>query len=150
MGVVSAIVLNKSDDLNIGFEEPKLVYATDKEIIDKDKLNEEWNSVKYCLQYCKVNNDELGFIQIWKYILDTDQNFSFNYPNISCIIKIALILPLSNVHVERIFSEMKLIKNKLRNKMNINTLNNHLMILLRVEDLPITKSNMKNVHKKFL
>ena len=32
--------------------------------------------------------------------------------------------------MERIFSEMKLIKNKLRNKMHINTLNHHLIILL--------------------
>ena len=37
---------------------------------------------------------------------------------------------ISNAHVERIFSQTKLIKNNLRNKMQINTLGNHLMILL--------------------
>ena len=37
---------------------------------------------------------------------------------------------ISNAHVERIFSQTKLIKNNLRNKMQINTLDNHLMILL--------------------
>ena len=31
---------------------------------------------------------------------------------------------------ERIFSQTKLIKNKLRNRMNLDTLNSHLMILL--------------------
>src|SRR5215203_3789264 len=61
--------------------------------------------------------------------------FYFNYPNLTIIIKIALLIPFSNAHVERIFSEMKLIKNKLRNKMDINTLNNHLMILLNGPDV---------------
>ena len=46
-----------------------------------------------------------------------------------------LLIPFSNAHVERIFSEMKFIKNKLRNKMDINTLNNHLMILLNGPDV---------------
>ena len=32
--------------------------------------------------------------------------------------------------MERIFSQQNLIKSKLRNQMNIDTLNNHLMILL--------------------
>src|SRR3954454_23986415 len=72
----------------------------------------------------------LEFIQLWKYILDNDETFSFNYPITTIILKIALIIPLSNAHVERIFSQQNLIKSKLRNKMNIDTLNNHLMILL--------------------
>jgi hypothetical protein len=66
--------------------------------------------------------------------LDTDNNFSFIYPNSTIIIKVVLLIPFSNAHVERIFSEMKLIKNKLRNQMQINTLNNHLMILLNGPD----------------
>ena len=61
--------------------------------------------------------------------MDID-DFSFNYPNIVLVVKIALLIPLTNAHVERIFSQMKLIKNNLRNKMHLNTLDEHLMILL--------------------
>ena len=61
----------------------------------------------------------MNFIQLWKHILDTDEDFPFNHPNILLIAKIALLIPLSNAHVERIFSQTKLIKNNLRNQMNL-------------------------------
>ena len=75
--------------------------------------------------------------------LDTDEDFSFNYPTISLILKIALIIPLSNAQVERIFSQQNLIKNNMRNKMSIDTLSNHLMILLNgpeIEDFDFEKA----------
>ena len=90
-------------------------------IIEKGELIKEWCSVKFYLQFYK--NTELEFIQLWKYILDNDETFSFNYPITTIILKITLIIPLSNAHVERIFSQQNLIKSKLRNKMNIDTLN---------------------------
>jgi hypothetical protein len=46
---------------------------------------------------------------------------------------------------------MKLIKNKLRNKMDINTLNNHLMILLNgpdVRDFDFEKTHKHWANKK--
>jgi len=116
------------------------------EIIEKGKLIEEWNSLKYYLQSFK--NTEMNFIELWKYILD---NFSFNYPNLTIIVKIALLIPFSNAHVERIFSEMRLIKNKLRNRMQVNTLNNHLMILLNgpdIQDFDFEKAYEHWAHKK--
>jgi hypothetical protein len=103
------------------------------EIVEKGKLIEEWNLLKFYLQSYK--NIKMNFIEIWKDIFDTDNDFSFNYPNSTIIIKVALLILFSNAHVERIFSEVKLIKNKLRNKMDINTLNNHLMILLNGPDI---------------
>ena len=72
-------------------------------------------------QYYKNNE----FIQLWQHILDNDGYFSFNYPTIVIVLRIALPIPLSNAHVERIFSQMKLIKNNLGNKMHLNTLDNH-------------------------
>jgi hypothetical protein len=93
-------------------------------------------------QYYK-NNKRNEFIQLWQHILDTDGYFSFNYPTIVILVKIALLIPLSNAHVERIFSQMKLIKNNLRNKMHLNTLDNHLMILLNgpeIEDFDFLKA----------
>jgi hypothetical protein len=67
----------------------------------------------------------MDFIQLWQHILNTDDDFSFNYPTIVILVKIVLLIPLSNAHVERIFSQMKLIKNNLRNKMHLNTLDDH-------------------------
>ena len=101
-----------------------------REIIDKEKLKQEWDEVKYYLWSYKNNNEEMDFIQLWKHILDTDEDFSFNYPTIILVVRIALLIPLSNAHVERIFSQTNLIKNNMRNKMQINTLDKHLMILL--------------------
>jgi hAT family C-terminal dimerisation region len=112
-------------------------------IIDKEKLKQEWDLVKYYLWTYKNNNEEMDFIQLWKHILDTDEDFSFNYPTISLILKIALIIPLSNAQVERIFSQQNLIKNNMRNKMSIDTLSNHLMILLNgpeIEDFDFEKA----------
>lgn len=126
------------------YGEIKLVDENEfSEIIDKEKLNQEWNSVKSYLQFYKNNNGGMDFIQLWQHILDTDNDFSFNYPNILLVVKIALLIPLSNAHVERIFSQVKLIKNNLRNKMHLNTLDDHLMILLNgpeIEDFDFLKA----------
>lgn len=118
-------------------------------IIEKGELIKEWYSVKFYLQFYK--NTELEFIQLWKYILDNDETFSFNYPITTIILKITLIIPLSNAHVERIFSQQNLIKSKLRNKMNIDTLNNHLMVLLNgpeIENFDFEKVYEHWVNKK--
>ena len=138
------------------YGEIKLVNENEfSEIIDKEKLNQEWNSVKPYLQYYKNNNQEMDFIQLWQHILNTDDDFSFNYPTIVILVKIALLIPLSNAHVERIFSQMKLIKNNLRNKMHLNTLDEHLMILLNgpeIDDFDFLKAyenweSKKNMEK---
>jgi hypothetical protein len=86
----------------------------------------------------------MDFIKLWKHILDTDEIFSFSYPNVIILVKIAFLIPLSNAHVERIFSQTNLIKNKVRNKMNINTLDKHLMILLNGPE--IEEFNFKKVY----
>ncbi|CAG8749710.1 5620_t:CDS:1, partial [Dentiscutata heterogama] len=43
---------------------------------------------------------------------------------------ISLIIPVSNATVERVFSQQNLIKTRLRNQINIDTLNDYLMIAL--------------------
>ena len=57
-----------------------------------------------------------------------------DYPIIFKLIRLALIIPFSNAHVERVFSHHKLTKTKLRNWMNYDTLNMHLMIFLNSPD----------------
>ena len=47
----------------------------------------------------------------------------------------ALIVPLSNGNVERIFSQQNLIKTKMRNQMKLKALNSHLMIIMNGPEL---------------
>jgi hypothetical protein len=134
--------INEIEFLDKFYGETKFV--SDNEfygIIEKGRLMEEWSLVKSYLQFHK--HTELDFIQFWEQILDNDKTFSFNYPMVTIILKIALVVPLSNAQVERIFSQQNLIKNKLRNKMNIDTLSNHLMLLLNgpeIEDFEFEKA----------
>ncbi|CAG8851563.1 10377_t:CDS:1, partial [Gigaspora margarita] len=102
-------------------------------IIDKEKLLEEWNSAKFYLE--SYSERDYNFTEIWKHIFDVDNNFINNYPNISLLVEIALIVPLSNATVERIFSHQNLIKTKLRNKLCTESLNKHLMILINGPDI---------------
>ena len=80
-------------------------------IIDKEKLLEEWNSAKFYLE--SYLERDYNFVEIWRHIFDVDNNFINNYPNISLLVEIALIVPLSNATVKRIFSHQNLIKTKL-------------------------------------
>jgi hypothetical protein len=50
------------------------------------------------------------------------------------LINITLLVPLSNANVERVFSQHKLTKTRLRNRMNVESLESHLMILLNAPD----------------
>jgi hypothetical protein len=92
-------------------------------IIDKKELETEWAVVRQFI----TNFREFKFVEQWFRIFSTT-NFSSLYPNTSKIIHIILIIPLSNATVERVFSRQNLIKNKLRNKMKLETLHFHLNI----------------------
>lgn len=110
-------------------------------IIDKEKLSEEWSSAKYYLQ--SFSERSYNFTEMWKHIFDTDSNFISNYPIISILVQIALIVPLSNANVERVFSHQNLIQTKLRNKLCVENLNRHLMILINgpnLEDFDFEKA----------
>lgn len=56
-----------------------------------------------------------------------------------------LCLPLSNAYVERVFSKQNLIKTKLRNRMNSDTLNDILMISLNSP--PYDKFNYEHAYQ---
>ncbi|PKC50902.1 hypothetical protein RhiirA1_485053 [Rhizophagus irregularis] len=49
-------------------------------------------------------------------------------------VNIILLVPLSNANVERVFSQHKLTKTRLRNRLNVETLDMHLTILLNAPD----------------
>ncbi|GBB99207.1 hypothetical protein RclHR1_03450002 [Rhizophagus clarus] len=102
-------------------------------IIDKKQLLVEWNSAKYYLRSFSERN--YNFTEMWLHIFDVDDHFINNYPNVSLLVEIALIVPLSNANVERVFSQQNLIQTKLRNKLCVENLNHHLMILINGPDI---------------
>ncbi|KAK2393786.1 zinc finger MYM-type protein [Trifolium repens] len=65
-------------------------------------------------------------------MIQTDKHFVF--PLVYKLIELALILPVSTASVERAFSAMKIIKTKLRNKIN-NEWFNDLMICYTERDI---------------
>ena len=94
-------------------------------IIDKEELEREWIVIRQFI----ANFREFKFVEQWFRIFSTTDFYSL-YPNTSKIIHIILIIPLSNASVERVFSRQNLIKNKLRNKLKLETLHFHLNILI--------------------
>ncbi len=66
--------------------------------------------------------------------LNTRPNFMNDYPIIFKLIRLALIILFSNAYIKRVFFYHKLIKTKLRNWINYDTLNMHLMIFLNSSD----------------
>jgi hypothetical protein len=88
------------------------------------ELKQEWGVVKQIMK--SIRN--FDFVKGWEHIWSTKPHFTQDYPIISRLVKLALLIPLSNAHVERVFSHHKLTKTKLRNRMNHDTLNMHLMI----------------------
>ncbi|PKK73531.1 hypothetical protein RhiirC2_847565 [Rhizophagus irregularis] len=154
-----------------------------EKIVDSDDVKQEWEVAKYYIKQIRSQNAAGG----WEYIFNTYPDFVNEFPNIAKLVKISLIIPLSNAQVERIgprniyveplsklgniilagiihkrndlhdffdllyansdltllcifrgperiFSQHKLTKTRLRNRMNIETLNKHLMILLNGPD----------------
>ncbi|CAG8763906.1 34367_t:CDS:2, partial [Racocetra persica] len=97
-----------------------------QKIIDADNLSQEWQIIRSILS----NYRNLHITDAWYNILRDNQDFTLIYPNIYIIISIVLCLPLSNAYVECVFSKQNLIKTKLRNRMNSDTLNDILMIFL--------------------
>jgi hypothetical protein len=76
------------------------------------ELKQEWGVVKQIMK--SIRN--FDFVKGWEHIWSTKPHFTQDYPIISRLVKLALLIPLSNAHVERVFSHHKLTKTKLRNR----------------------------------
>ncbi|CAG8535073.1 14457_t:CDS:1, partial [Dentiscutata heterogama] len=101
-----------------------------EKIINSNDAKQEWAVSKYYIKQIR-GQDIVGG---WEYIFNLYPDFPNEFPNITKLVKISLIISLSNAQVERIFSQHKLTKTRLRNRMNIESLNKHLMILLNGPD----------------
>ncbi|KAL7175372.1 hypothetical protein ACSBR2_029051 [Camellia fascicularis] len=59
-----------------------------------------------------------------------ETKMDFVYPLVCLLVKLALILPVAIATVERAFSAMKLIENRLCNRMRDHWLNNYLLLYI--------------------
>ncbi|CAG8746964.1 14428_t:CDS:2 [Gigaspora margarita] len=84
-------------------------------LINKQELKQEWGLVKEMMKSIQKFN----CIDGWWFIFSTKPYFCTEFPNISLLVKLTLIIPLSNAHIECIFSQHKLAKNKLQNQLDI-------------------------------
>ena len=78
----------------------------DKNGCDTMKLQAEWYQLKLVVQN---NYKHLLYTELWKLVL-TDQDMVSQFRNISHLVEIMLVLPISTAGVERGFSTMRRIK----------------------------------------
>ena len=57
------------------------------------------------------------------------------YPLVYLLLTLALVLPVATATVERVFSAMNVVKNRLRNRMNDQWLNNSLVVYIEKDIL---------------
>lgn len=89
-----------------------------------DKINHQWQNLTN-IKWIEQTNTT----QFWKEVSEyTDASGLNPYFDVSCVAIQILILPWSNADVERLFSQMNVVKTKLRNRMGPRLLNSILTI----------------------
>ncbi|KAF9406804.1 hypothetical protein HW555_012943 [Spodoptera exigua] len=88
-----------------------------------ENLHKEWKKHAF-LDFSELNmSPDLPVEEYWNKILKmTDGTGEPMFPNLKEIIKVLLVLPFSNACVERVFSQLKLIKSDQRNRLNTDTI----------------------------
>ncbi|CAG8825727.1 835_t:CDS:2, partial [Cetraspora pellucida] len=120
------------------FGEEEIVYLAEYYSIDQIENSQRMAKLILC------NFTTFQFVEGWEFIFHTTL-FITQYSNLTQIIHLAFIVPVSNENVEHIFSQQNLIKTKLRNQMKLNTLNSHLMIVMNRPSLD--KFNFKKAYE---
>ncbi|GBP42652.1 Putative nuclease HARBI1 [Eumeta japonica] len=92
-------------------------------VIDTENLHKEWKKHAF-LDFSELNiSPDMPVEEYWTKILKmTDETVEPMFPNLKEVIMVLLILPFSNACVERVFSQLKLIKSDHRNRLNTNTI----------------------------
>ncbi|KAI4813109.1 hypothetical protein KUCAC02_024457 [Chaenocephalus aceratus] len=91
---------------------------------DIDKIVQQWRSIH--LRKWNETKNTVGFwVEVWKF-RDTADNNPFHELTMAAVS--VLSLPHANAEVERLFSQMSVVKSKLRNRMSLQTLNSILYV----------------------
>ena len=97
-------------------------------------LNEEWDDiVEYAKRYLNLVQDDYRIIW-WKLFNSPD---STKWTNILALAELLFCLPVSNGHLERVFSQLKLIKSERRTSLGEDRLDQ--LVRINVEAPPLSK-----------
>ncbi len=102
-------------------------------VADSIECQEEWSSLK---QFLKENCAELKHREVILKLC-CDLSWTVIYPNMSILAKICRVIPIQTADVERTFSQLKLIKTRIRNRMSENTLDS--LLRIAIEGPPIAE-----------
>ena len=96
--------------------------------IDKKETESEWKMFRRVLfsQY-KSSTDDL---QVVTSRLLTDSTLNAAFPNLATLASLQLVLPVTTATVERSFSDMKLVKTRLRSRLGENTLDQAMRVCI--------------------
>ncbi|CAH1106772.1 unnamed protein product [Psylliodes chrysocephalus] len=97
-------------------------FYDDAQIVSK--IENEWASL-HLINWAETQSTEQFWIEVNNYRDASNENPFQNLVNLALRI---LCLPHSNADVERVFSSVSIVKNKIRNRMKLNLLNNILSI----------------------
>lgn len=100
---------------------------------DVHKIDHEWREMQFLdpaeIPTSSTSSKRQDVVTFWANInCITDTNGDIQFPTISKLSKSLLSLPHSNTEVERVFSQLVLLKTKTRNKLKPNTLDSLLLV----------------------
>jgi hypothetical protein len=108
--------------------------------VDTSKIDDEWRELQFMNpnDLPALDSGRRDVVTFWGEVSKmTDTSNEARFPTISLLAKSFLAFPHSNADVERIFSQISLIKTKRRNKLKTNTMN---AILVAKQGLPLGNS----------
>ena len=107
-------------------------------ISDVEESTEEWASYR---QYLNDNCSQLKHCEVVSDICSPSSFAASVYPNMSTLAKICRVIPIHTADVERTFSQLKLIKTSIRNRIAEKTLDSLLRFVTEspcIEEFPIS------------
>ena len=108
-------------------------------VADSIECLEEWSSFR---QFLKENCTDLKQKEVISKLC-CDSSWAVIYPNMSTLAKVCRVVPIQTADVERTFSQLKLIKTRVRNRMNEKTLDSLLRIAIEgppISEFPVTEA----------
>lgn len=98
-----------------------------------ENLNSEWRQLQD-VQYLK-KFENASFDQFWMEVFQMKNELNEEmFPNLNQLIKGVMCLPHSSASVERVFSQLNLIKTDLRNRLDIKTCNSIILAEQLIDD----------------
>ena len=100
--------------------------------VDCSVVEEEWDMVEYGTKYLNLVQDDYKVIW-WKFFNVVDSN---KWGNVLAVIELLFCLPMANGHLERVFSQLKLIKTNRHTALKEDTLDQ--LLRINTEGVPLS------------